>query len=59
MQKIIFKNGLFGGLIVSSVLISMTIYMKFNSAYEPSAIVGFATIIVANIFIFIGNYYLL
>jgi hypothetical protein len=54
MKNIILKNGLLGGLIVSIVMIFMTLYMKSNPENEPNAIVGFASMLIAFVFIFLG-----
>jgi len=56
MKKIILKNGLFGGLIVSSVMISMSLYMKSNPEYEPNAIIGTISMLLAFIFVVLGIY---
>jgi Protein of unknown function (DUF4199) len=54
MKNTILKNGLFGGIIVSSFMASMTLYMKANPTYEPSMIIGFGGMLVAFIFLFLG-----
>ena len=54
MKNVILKNGLLGSLIVSSVMICMTLYMKYNPENEPNAIVGFASMLVAFVFLFLG-----
>ena len=54
MKNIILKNGIFAGLIVSGFMAAMTLYMKTNPEMEPSMVVGFAGMIVAFSFIFIG-----
>ena len=54
MRSIILKNGLLGGLIVSIVMICMTMYMKYNPENEPNAIVGFASMLIAFVFLFLG-----
>lgn len=54
MKNIILKNGLIGGLIVSAFMIGISFYMKANPEKEPSMIVGFASMFLAFIFIFLG-----
>jgi hypothetical protein len=54
MKNIVLKNGIFAGLIVSGFMAAMTLYMKANPEMEPSMVVGFAGMIVAFSFIFIG-----
>lgn len=54
MRNIILKNGLLGGLIVSIVMICMTMYMKSNPENEPNAIIGFASMLLAFVFLFLG-----
>jgi len=54
MKNTILKNGLLGGLAVSSVMLSLTMYMKYNPNYEPSSSLGFLSIILANVFVVLG-----
>jgi F0F1-type ATP synthase assembly protein I len=54
MKNIILKNGIFGGIIVSIVMISMTLYMKANPEHEPNAIIGFSSMLLAFIFVILG-----
>jgi hypothetical protein len=54
MNKIIIKNGFFGGLIVSIVLIVTTIFMKVYPDKEPSMVLGFTSMLLAFIFVIIG-----
>lgn len=54
MKSIILKNGIFGGIIVSLVMISMTLYMKTYPDCEPSAIIGFGSMLLAFIFVILG-----
>jgi hypothetical protein len=54
MKNSILKNGIFGGIIVSIVMISMILYMKTYPDREPSAIVGFGSILLAFIFVILG-----
>lgn len=51
MNKIILKNGLFGGIIVSSLLVFVTLYMKANPEKEVNMIIGFAVMILAFFFV--------
>lgn len=54
MKNSILKNGIFGGIIVSLVMIAMTWYMKTNPEHEPNAIVGFGSMLFAFIFVILG-----
>jgi len=54
MKNSILKNGLLGGLVVSIIMLSLTMYMKFNPQYEPSTFIGFLSIILANVFVVLG-----
>ena len=54
MRNIILKNGIFGGLIVSIIMITMTLYMKNNPNYEPSMYIGFVSMFLAFTFVFLG-----
>lgn len=54
MKNNILKNGILGGIIVSIVMISMTLYMKTYPDREPSSIVGFGSMLLAYIFVILG-----
>jgi len=54
MKNSILKNGIFGGIIVSIVMISMLLYMKTYPDREPSAIVGFGSMLLAFTFVVLG-----
>jgi hypothetical protein len=54
MKNSILKNGIFGGIIVSIVMISMMLYMKTYPDREPSAIVGFGSMLLAFLFVILG-----
>jgi F0F1-type ATP synthase assembly protein I len=54
MKNSILKNGIFGGIIVSIVMISMLLYMKTYPDREPSAIVGFGSMLLAFTFVILG-----
>ena len=54
MSKIILKNGLFGGLIVSAFMGFTTMHLKANPEVEPSMVVGFASMILAFFFVVWG-----
>ena len=54
MNKIILKNGLFGSVIVSAMLIFVTIYMKENPEKEVSMFFGFAGMILSFFFVIWG-----
>lgn len=54
MKNNVLKNGLLGGLAVSSVMLALTMYMKYHPQYEPSTFLGFLSIILANVFVVLG-----
>ena len=54
MNKIILKNGLFGSIIVSSLLVFVTMYMKANPEKEVNMLIGFAVMILAFFFLALG-----
>jgi F0F1-type ATP synthase assembly protein I len=54
MKNNIFKNGILGGIIVSIVMTSMVFYMKTYPDREPSAVLGFASMLLAFIFVILG-----
>ena len=54
MNKIVLKNGLFGSLIVSTLLLSVTFYIKANPEKEVSMFLGFAGMLLAFIFVVLG-----
>ena len=51
MNNIIVKNGLFGSIIVSALLVFVTMYMKANPEKEVSMMIGFAVMILAFFFV--------
>ena len=54
MKKIIFKNGIIGGIIVSIVMIGMTYFLKTHPNEEPNPIIGFISMLLAFITVIIG-----
>ena len=54
MNKIILKNGLFGGLIVSIVMVYTTLMMKANPDNEPSIVIGIASMLFSFFFVVWG-----
>ena len=54
MNNIIIKNGLFGSIIVSALLVFVTMYMKANPEKEVSMMIGFAVMILAFFFVALG-----
>ena len=54
MNNIVLKNGIFGSLIVSALLLSVTFYMKANPEKEVSMFLGFAGMLLAFIFVVLG-----
>jgi hypothetical protein len=54
MKKIIFKNGLLGGLLVSTTMVLTTVFMKAYPDKEPSMVLGFSSMFLAFLFVIIG-----
>lgn len=54
MKNIILKNGIYGSIIVSIVMLGMTYFMKTNPDKEPNAIIGFGSMLLAFIFVVKG-----
>lgn len=54
MTKNIAVNGILGGLIASTVMGSTLIYMKNNPGSQPNAIIGFMSMLLAFVFLFLG-----
>jgi hypothetical protein len=54
MNNIILKNGLFGSIIVSALLVSITMYMKSNPEKEVNMLIGFTVMLLAFIFVVVG-----
>lgn len=54
MNNIIIKNGLFGSIIVSALLVFVTMYMRANPEKEVSMMIGFAVMILAFFFVAMG-----
>jgi hypothetical protein len=54
MNNIVLKNGLFGSIIVTALLASVTMYMKANPEKEVSMFFGFAGMLLAFFFVVIG-----
>lgn len=54
MNNIVLKNGIFGSIIVSALLLSVTFYMKANPEKEISMFFGFAGMLLAFIFVVLG-----
>lgn len=54
MTKNIFKNGIIGGVIAALVMSSMLLYMKANPGVQPNAATGFASMLLAFVFLVIG-----
>lgn len=54
MKKIIFRNGLLGGLLVSTAMIITTVFMKVYPDKEPSMVLGFSSIFLSFLFVIIG-----
>lgn len=54
MNNILLKNGIFGSIIVSALLLSVTFYMKANPEKEVSMFFGFAGMLLAFIFVVLG-----
>lgn len=56
MKNIILKNSIFGGLIVSVVLVFGIDYMMKNPGFEPSMVAGFFSMFLAFLFSALGIY---
>jgi hypothetical protein len=54
MKKIIYRNGLLGGLLVSTNMIITTIFMKANPGAEPNMVLGFSSMFLSFLFVIIG-----
>jgi hypothetical protein len=54
MKNIVLKNGIYGSIIVSIVMLGMTYFMKTNPDKEPNAIIGFGSMLLAFIFVIKG-----
>ena len=54
MNKIILKNGLFGSIIVTALLVFVTMYMRANPEKEVSMLIGFTVMTLAFFFLFWG-----
>ena len=54
MKKIIYRNGLLGGLFVSTTMIITTIFMKANPGAEPNMFLGFSSMFLSFLFVIIG-----
>lgn len=54
MKKVILINGIIGGLIVSTLMVLSTLYFKSTGDFENGMIYGYASMILAFIFIFVG-----
>lgn len=54
MNKIILKNGLFGSIIVSALLVFVTMYMRANPEKEVSMLIGFTVMTLAFFFLVWG-----
>ena len=50
MDKIIYRNGFLGGLLVSTTMIITTIFMKANPGAEPNMVLGFSSIFLSFLF---------
>jgi hypothetical protein len=54
MVNNILRNGILGGIIAAIVMASMAFYMKTNPGVEPNAMIGFAGMLLAFIFLILG-----
>lgn len=54
MNCIILKNGLFGSIIVSALLVSVTFYMKSNPEKEVSMMIGFSGMLLSFFYVVKG-----
>lgn len=54
MKRVVLINGIIGGLIVSTLMVLSTLYFKSTGDFENGMIYGYASMILAFIFIFVG-----
>lgn len=54
MKKVVIVNGIIAGLIVSTLMVLSTVYYKRSGEFENGMIYGYASMILAFIFIFVG-----
>ena len=54
MKRVVLINGIIGGLIVSTLMVLATLYFKSTGDFENGMIYGYASMILAFIFIFVG-----
>lgn len=54
MKKVVLVNGIIAGLIVSTLMVLSTLYFKSTGDFENGMIYGYASMILAFIFIFVG-----
>ena len=54
MKKIIYRNGLLGGLLVYNNMIINTVFMKDNPGAEPNMVLGFSSMFLSFLFVIIG-----
>jgi F0F1-type ATP synthase assembly protein I len=54
MVNNILRNGILGGIIAAIVMASMVFYMKANPGEQPSAIIGFISMLLAFTFLILG-----
>ena len=54
MKKILYRNGLLGGLLGSINMIITTIFMKANPGAEPNMVLGFSSMFLSFLFVIIG-----
>lgn len=54
MKKLIFTNGIIAGIIVSIMMVISTVVYKCDPNMEPSMVIGYAGMLIAFSFVFIG-----
>jgi len=54
MKKLIFINGIIAGIIVSIMMVISTVVYKCDPNMEPSMVIGYAGMLIAFSFVFIG-----
>lgn len=54
MKKVVLVNGIIAGLIVSVLMVASTLYFKSSGDHENGMIYGYASMILAFAFIFVG-----
>ncbi|HSD06798.1 DUF4199 domain-containing protein [Flavobacterium sp.] len=54
MVNNILKNGILGGIVAAVVMSAMVFYMKANPGVQPNTVIGFASMLLAFVFLIVG-----